>query len=81
MIVCVCHGVSDRAIAEAAARGCSFQEIQLELRVATACSGCLEYAQAVFHQQANVSTPTGTAAGCGRAPPPDPGAPPGRAGD
>lgn len=41
MIVCVCHRVSDRAIAQCARQGWSFEELQLELGVATQC-GCCE---------------------------------------
>ena len=38
MIVCICHRVSDRDIARAAREGCaSFDELQMELAVATSC--------------------------------------------
>ena len=38
MIVCVCHRVSDRDIEREVRHGCgSFEELQDELRVATAC--------------------------------------------
>ena len=41
MIVCICHRVSDRDIAHAARHGCaSFDELQDELGVATACGDC-----------------------------------------
>lgn len=40
MIVCVCHRVSDRAIAQAARAGAAFDDIQLELGVATQCGKC-----------------------------------------
>lgn len=51
MIVCLCHRVSDRDIAREARAGCaSFEELQDELRVATGCGACLEYAQATFSQ-------------------------------
>ena len=51
MIVCLCHRVSDRDIAREARAGCgSFEELQDELRVATGCGSCLEYAQATFSQ-------------------------------
>ncbi|MBS0316269.1 MAG: (2Fe-2S)-binding protein [Proteobacteria bacterium] len=40
MIVCVCHRISDREIARQAHAGLSFDEIQLELGVATCCGQC-----------------------------------------
>lgn len=40
MIVCVCHRVSDQTIAKAARMGHSFDDIQLELGVATQCGQC-----------------------------------------
>ena len=49
MIVCVCHRVSDRDIAREVRQGCaSFEALQDELRVATACGGCTDCAQQVF---------------------------------
>jgi bacterioferritin-associated ferredoxin len=79
VIVCICHGVSDRAIAEAAAGGCSFDEMQRELRVATACSSCLEYAHAVFKQHVGAKPPADAPdAGGGLAPRAAPGAPSGQ---
>jgi bacterioferritin-associated ferredoxin len=51
MIVCVCHRVSDRDIAIAAAAGCpDFETLQDELRVATACGACHDCACAVFEE-------------------------------
>lgn len=40
MIVCVCHRVSNHSIVRAANSGMSFDDIQLELRVATQCGQC-----------------------------------------
>lgn len=40
MIVCVCHRISDREIARCARAGMGFDEIQLELGVATQCGRC-----------------------------------------
>lgn len=40
MIVCVCHRVSDQTIARAARAGAAFDDIQLELGVATQCGKC-----------------------------------------
>lgn len=51
MIVCVCHRVSDRDIAIAASSGCrSFESLQDDLRVGTACGACSECACAVFEE-------------------------------
>ena len=56
MIVCVCHRVSDRDIAQAARHGCaSYDELQDQLRVGTACGACGDCARKTFdahcHQQ------------------------------
>ncbi|MBU6503832.1 MAG: (2Fe-2S)-binding protein [Burkholderiales bacterium] len=40
MIVCVCRRISDREIARYARAGMGFDEIQLELGVATQCGRC-----------------------------------------
>ena len=49
MIVCICHRVSDRDIAHAARQGCaSFDELQDELGVATACGTCGDCARETF---------------------------------
>ena len=49
MIVCICHRVSDRDIAHAARHGCaSFDELQDELGVATACGACADCAREIF---------------------------------
>ncbi len=51
MIVCVCHRVSDRDIAIAASSGCpSFEALQEELCVATACGACHDCAREVFEE-------------------------------
>lgn len=53
MIICVCHRVSDRDIARAARDGCaSFDELQFELSVATACGKCHDCARETFHHHA-----------------------------
>jgi bacterioferritin-associated ferredoxin len=52
MIVCVCHRISDRDIAHAARQGCaSFDELQDQLRVATACGACGDCARETFDAQ------------------------------
>lgn len=49
MIVCVCHRVSDRDIEREVRRGCvSFDELQDELRVGTACGTCTDCARDTF---------------------------------
>jgi bacterioferritin-associated ferredoxin len=49
VIVCVCHRVSDRDIEREVRHGCaSFEELQDELRVATACGRCRDCAQDTF---------------------------------
>jgi bacterioferritin-associated ferredoxin len=55
MIVCVCHRVSDRQIEREARSGCaSFDELQADLRVGTACGACIDCARETFecHRQA-----------------------------
>ena len=50
MIVCVCQRISAREIARHAHTGMSFDEIQLELGVATQCGNCECYARDVVAQ-------------------------------
>jgi bacterioferritin-associated ferredoxin len=50
MIVCVCHRVSDKAIERAARAGAHFDEIQLELGVATQCGKCEGCARALWSE-------------------------------
>jgi len=53
MIVCICHRVSDRDIARVAQAGCpSFDDLQFELSVATACGKCHDCALATFERHA-----------------------------
>lgn len=60
MIICICHRVSDRDIACAVRQGClSFEEVQDELRVATACRACRDCARDAFQKHAQVVTPAG----------------------
>jgi bacterioferritin-associated ferredoxin len=56
MIVCICHRVSDRDIARCAQSGWSFDDIQLELGVATQCGNCEDCARQV-HAQCNAQAP------------------------
>lgn len=49
MIVCICHRVSDRDIEREARLGCpSFDALQDELRVGTACGACTGCAEDTF---------------------------------
>ncbi len=49
MIVCLCHRVSDRDIAQAVSTGCaSFDELQDELRIGLGCGACQECARSAF---------------------------------
>lgn len=49
MIVCLCHRVTEAQIASRAREGCgSFDELQDDLRVATACGACKECALSTF---------------------------------
>ena len=50
MIVCVCHRVSDHSIARAARSGMGFDDIQLELGVATQCGQCESGARALVSE-------------------------------
>jgi bacterioferritin-associated ferredoxin len=50
MIVCVCRRISDREIARSARAGMSFDDIQMELGVATQCGRCEDCARDVVAQ-------------------------------
>lgn len=57
MIVCLCQRVSDREIARHAHAGMSFDEIQLELGVASQCGRCEGCARDVV-EQCSATSPT-----------------------
>ena len=62
MIVCLCHRVSERDIARAAAEGCdSFEALQFELRVGTGCGRCGDCALEAFERHAGARPATGCA--------------------
>ena len=62
MIVCICHRVSDRDITRAAREGCaSFDELQMELSVATSCGKCHECAHQTFQQHRLARAPEAVA--------------------
>lgn len=48
MIVCVCHRVSDKTIAHCARQGAAFDDLQLELGVATQCGQCESSARQIW---------------------------------
>ena len=78
MIVCVCHRVSDRDIEREVRHGCaSFDELQDELRVGTACGSCLECAHDTFDaaRACRPATVEAHAAHAGRVIPISPAAP------
>lgn len=50
MIVCVCNRISDRDIVRSAHAGMSFDDIQLELGVATCCGRCEDCARELVSQ-------------------------------
>lgn len=52
MIVCVCNRISDREIVRHARAGMSFDDIQLELGVATCCGQCEGCAREIVSQSA-----------------------------
>ena len=50
MIICICRRISDRDLARNARAGMSFDEMQLELGVATQCGQCEHHARGVVDQ-------------------------------
>ena len=61
MIVCVCKRVSDREIARHAHAGMGFDDIQIELGIATQCGRCEDCARSVV-AQCSASAPIGALA-------------------
>lgn len=57
MIVCICKRISDHQIARHARAGLSFDDIQMELGVATQCGRCEDCARGVV-SQCSASQPT-----------------------
>lgn len=54
MIVCVCRRVSDRDIEREVRGGCqSFDALQSELQVGTACGACTDCARKTFDSHCN----------------------------
>lgn len=51
MYVCLCHGVTERKIREAARNGvASFEALQAATGVATCCGACREYAEDTWQE-------------------------------
>jgi bacterioferritin-associated ferredoxin len=58
VIVCICHRVSDRDIGRAVQEGCStFEALQDELCVGTACGACQDCAHDTFHDKLRQNQP------------------------
>jgi len=52
MVICICQNVSERDIAKAVSRGChSFDALQEQLEIGTACGTCLCSARESFAEQ------------------------------
>ena len=65
MIICICHKVSDRDIARAVRSGCaSFDELQFDLAVATACGKCRDCARETFEHHAAQSAACAAEGAC-----------------
>jgi bacterioferritin-associated ferredoxin len=62
MIVCLCNRVSDREIARHVRAGLNFDEIQMELGVATQCGRCEGCARDVV-AQCSATSPTAAITG------------------
>ncbi len=69
MIVCVCNRVSDRDIVRHAQAGMSFDDLQLELGVATCCGRCDDYARQLV-SQCSAAHPVAALHDAGRMPAP-----------
>ncbi len=52
MIICHCHGISDRELREAAARGESTADVARSCRAGSACRGCLPAVQQLLREGA-----------------------------
>lgn len=52
MYVCLCKGITDRQIREAAERGCSrVRDLRNELGVGSQCAKCVRHARDVLREQ------------------------------
>ncbi len=54
MYVCICNGVTERAVRQAAAEGVrSLSELTRRTGCAGTCGGCADYAEHVLHDEHN----------------------------
>ena len=52
MYVCICNGVTERAVRQAAAEGVrSLSELMRRTGCASTCGGCADYAEQVLHDE------------------------------
>ena len=58
MFVCLCNGVTERQIREAAYEGvCSMTELSGRLGVGAGCGTCAQFAEAVLHETLQIDRP------------------------
>jgi len=58
MFVCVCNGVTERQIREAAYEGaCSMTELSARLGVGAGCGACAQFAETVLHESLQIDKP------------------------
>lgn len=50
MIICHCHGVSDRELRDAASRGESCADVARSCRAGSACHGCLPAVREILRE-------------------------------
>jgi len=55
MYVCLCHGITDRTIRQAARSGeQSFAQLQQSTGLATCCGTCLDFAETIWQEALSV---------------------------
>jgi bacterioferritin-associated ferredoxin len=58
MFVCLCNGITEHQIREAAYEGvCSMTELSARLGVAAGCGTCAQFAEAVLHETLQINRP------------------------
>jgi len=58
MFICLCNGVTERQIREAAYEGvCSMTELSARLGVGAGCGTCAQFAEAVLHETLQIDRP------------------------
>ena len=59
MFVCVCNGVTERQIRDAACEGVySMTELRNRLGVGAGCGTCAQFAEAVLHETLQIDRPS-----------------------